>query len=64
MRTDNPDLDFARFDHQRERELNRCPVCSECGHHIQEEYIFEVGSETFCEQCMFDLFRKPNNFYE
>ena len=60
---DNYDL-FVRHDAEQEKSLCRCPVCSDCGEYIQDDYLFEVGLDTLCEDCMIERYRKPNDFYE
>ena len=57
VRTGDPLADFERYDAEKERELEKLPVCSECGEPIQSEYLYEIVDETYCESCM-DGFRK------
>ena len=52
---------------QREREQKRWlaqrPVCSYCGHPIQEDELFDIEGELYHESCAFDSFRKSTEDY-
>lgn len=51
-RTDDPLADFARHDAEQSRWLEKRPVCSECGEHIQDERCYEINDELICEECL------------
>ena len=49
---------FVRHDTEQESALEKLPVCSECGEHIQDEHCFEINDEYICERCMNENHRK------
>lgn len=53
MLPDNYDL-WERYDSERENELNKRPICDECGEHIQEEYCYHINGKHICEHCIKD----------
>lgn len=57
-RTGNPLSDFLRHDAEMEEAAELLPVCSECGEHIQSDYLYEINDELICESCMKDNYRK------
>lgn len=50
--TDDPARDFANWDAEQQRELERLPECADCGHEIQDESAFYINGEWICEDCM------------
>lgn len=52
--TDNPERDFARYDSEQQEQLEKLPVCCECGEPIQDEHCFEIDSGYVCPGCMDD----------
>lgn len=50
--TDNPILDFANYDAEQQEQLEKLPVCIECGEPIQDEYCFEINGEYICKECL------------
>ncbi len=56
--TDDPVADAERYFAEQEAAYEKLPICSECGHHIQDEYCFEVNDELICNSCMRDNHRK------
>ena len=56
--TDNPILDAANYYAEQEAQLERLPVCSECGEYIQGEYCYEIDGEYICEECLESNHRK------
>lgn len=57
--TDDPVADFESHDAELEEALGCLPVCSECGHHIQDEYCFYINDEPIHESCMVENYRVP-----
>jgi len=47
---DNLDM-FYQHDKEECDALKRLPVCDGCREPIQSEYMYEIGSEQFCEEC-------------
>lgn len=56
--TDDPVRDFLSHDREQARELERLPVCSECGERIQDEFCYEINDELICESCLKHNHRK------
>jgi formylmethanofuran dehydrogenase subunit E len=50
--TDDPVLDFERWDAEREARLEQYPTCGDCEEHIQDETAFYINGEWICEDCM------------
>jgi formylmethanofuran dehydrogenase subunit E len=60
---DNYDA-FRRHDAEQEEWLSKRPVCEYCGEPIQDDYLYKIGGELYCEECMNDLFRHDAEDYE
>lgn len=58
FRSDDPERDFLKDDTRKEAELEKMPVCTYCGQHIQDDYLYEINDELICEECLKDNFRK------
>ena len=61
--SDDPLLDFARYDAEQQRELDRLPVCVECDEPIQDDVYFEINGECLCERCLIENHRKAVEDY-
>lgn len=61
--TDDPLLDFARYDAEQNRRLERFPVCAHCGDPIQDERLFDVDGELYHAACADKEFRKWTEDY-
>lgn len=55
--TDDPLMDYSRYEADQERQLEQLPVCEDCGEHIQDETAFYINGEWICESCM-DSYRR------
>ena len=60
---DNYDA-FVAHEAEQEAWLKKRPICEHCDKPIQDEYLFEIGYELYCEKCMKELFRKDTEDYE
>ena len=58
MYTDNPIADFAAYDFERQKELEKLPRCSCCDERITEDFCYIVNDEPVCESCMNRDYRK------
>lgn len=58
MFSDDPLLDFDRYDRQQTEELKKRPVCSYCGDPIQDDFCYEINGEYYCKDCLDMHFRK------
>lgn len=56
--TDNPVLDAMRYDAERQAEIERLPICCECGEHIQTDECYEINDELICPGCLEQNHRK------
>lgn len=61
--TDDPIADFHRHDAEQQAALEKCPKCSMCDEHIQDEHFYEINDEVICEECLNQNFRKPVEDY-
>ena len=43
---------WERHDAEQEKRLQKRPVCSECGEHIQEEHLYDIDGELVCPECL------------
>lgn len=50
--TDDPIADFHNHDRKQHEWIKQRPVCSECGHEIQEEFAFHINDEWVHVECM------------
>lgn len=58
MFSDDPLLDFDRYDRQQAEELAKLPICDCCGEPIQDEYCYEINGDLICEDRLDMYFRK------
>lgn len=56
--TDDPVRDAERHEAEKERELQRLPVCCECDKPIQSDECYEINDELICPDCLKDNHRK------
>lgn len=54
FRHGDPLDDFAELERRKEAWLNRRPVCSNCGKHIQDEQALHYGEIWLCLECIED----------
>lgn len=50
--SDNPEMDFIRYDAHQAEELKKRPVCEHCGVAIIEDYYYEIFEEKVCSDCL------------
>lgn len=53
--TNDPVSDYDYYSIQQEKQLEKLPVCRECGEHIQDEYAYRINDEYICNECMEDF---------
>ena len=56
--TSDPLKDFYHHDREQNRLLDRLPKCDCCRMPIQDEYMFDVYGDAYCEKCATQLFRR------
>jgi formylmethanofuran dehydrogenase subunit E len=61
-----PDNYDAFEAHQAEQDawLEKRPVCVECGEPIQDDFLYDINGDIYCEECMKDVFRQSTDNYE
>jgi formylmethanofuran dehydrogenase subunit E len=52
MYSSDPNLDFLEHDAEAEHWLERRPVCSICGEHIQDDIALRLDGEWICDGCV------------
>lgn len=54
---DNFDL-WEAHEREKERQLERLPVCEVCSKPIQDEHLYLINDEFVCQDCLDRDFRK------
>jgi hypothetical protein len=49
---------WEAYERQQERQLARLPKCECCRRPIQDDYLFDVYGDAYCESCALMLFRR------
>lgn len=60
--SNDPISDFHRYEAERQREIEKLPVCCDCGDHIQDD-LYDIDGDLYCEDCMRINFKKPLEDY-
>lgn len=61
--TDDPVADFAQHDAEQQQELEKLPVCVDCGEPIQDDHLFDIDGDLFCEECAMENFKRKVERY-
>ena len=61
--SDDPIADFNRYEADQEEQLDKLPKCDICGEPIQDDYMYDIYGDIFCEECLKDKFRKSVEDY-
>lgn len=61
--SDDPVADFERYDSRLEDALNQLPKCVDCGEPIQDDDLFDIDGDLYCEECMKANFKKSVEDY-
>ena len=61
-----PDNYDAFLQHEAEQEalLSRRPKCVCCEEPIQDDYLYDINGDLYCEECMNEIFRGNSDVYE
>ena len=43
---------------EQERRLERCPICANCGEHIQDGYYYFIDDGKVCRDCLESDYRR------
>lgn len=62
MIPDNYDL-WEQHDAEQERQLAKLPVCTYCGEHIQDDYLYLINDEIMCMDCLNDRYRHSTEYF-
>lgn len=54
---------YDKHEEEQERQLSKLPRCCECGNRIQEDKLFDVFGDLYCESCMEKEFMKSTDDY-
>lgn len=54
---------WRAHEREREKELERLPVCCECDEPIQDEVCFEFDGELICLECLKENHKKHTDDY-
>lgn len=57
-RTDDPIADFNAWDAEREAQLEKLPICADCGERITTDFCYCINDEYICPDCMDSGYRK------
>jgi formylmethanofuran dehydrogenase subunit E len=52
FRTDDPVADFHSYDAKLQEQLEKLPVCHECGEPIQQEDAVLLDGNYYCDDCL------------
>lgn len=52
-----------RYEAEREREIEKLPICCECDNPIQTEDCYEFDGDLICPGCLNDYHRKSVDDY-
>jgi RNA polymerase-binding transcription factor DksA len=63
-RTDDPARDFENYDRDRQRRLERYPMCECCGERIHSEKLYYIDGRFFCEECIDDCHEWTDKYIE
>lgn len=61
--TDDPLLDFDRWDRAQSKRLKQLPVCADCGDAVQDDHYYLINDAVICPDCMESGYRKDVDDY-
>ena len=61
--TDNPIADFNRHEAEQQAELEKLPICYECGEPIQDDFLCDIEGTIYCLECFDEKFVKATEDY-
>lgn len=64
MYSDDPIADFFAHEAKCEKKRRKLPVCDVCGERIDGDYLYDLGGELICEECMNNYRRYTDNYIE
>lgn len=61
--TSDPIMDFEHHDREQAKREKQLPKCDYCNKPIQDEHLFDICGDVFCEKCLIRNFRKDTDDY-
>jgi len=52
IRTDDPLADFNRHEAEQQEQMDKLPICAECGYRITAEKCYEINGKYICPECL------------
>lgn len=62
-KTDDPVADFALWDAEQQKQLERLPECANCGEPIMADHFYEIEGVQVCPDCMDSDYRRDTYDY-
>ena len=59
---DNYDM-YVRHEAKQNAMLERLPVCCCCGKRIQDDVLYDINGDLYCEDCMKEEFMRSVDSY-
>ena len=61
--SDDPERDLDRWLADQDRELEKLPICANCGNPIQDDYFYLINDKPICSNCLESNYRKDTEDY-
>ena len=52
IKSDDPLLDYSRWEYEEYLWEQSRPICFQCGEHILDDYMWEFEGYYYCESCV------------
>lgn len=56
--SDDPLMDFDRYDREQAKQLAELPVCDYCNEPVQDDHYYLINGDNVCPDCLEIEFRK------
>lgn len=56
--SDDPVKDHLLHDAKKQKELERLPICADCGERVQDDHYYLINDEVICPDCLEANYRK------
>lgn len=43
---------YEEFDYYAQKQIAKLPICTRCGEHIHDEYMYIIEEDPMCEECV------------
>ena len=61
--TDDPVSDADRYFSERDAELEKLPVCADCGEPVQDDHFYLINDGVICPNCLDSNYRNEIEDY-